>query len=410
MRAARTLRLAWRAVRSDSVRSVLTVLSVAISVATVVALVALSASLQVGLAGDIAGDASTVNVWAGPADGPENPGSGRQAVFTDRDVNRIESLESVERVGVRGSARVGAITIGNSTVRRQRVVAVQSAYFSSDEFQSGRPFEDGARQVVLNPAAVERFESNVSVGDTVKLKRPNGTERATVVGTLEDSNAQDPFDGLGEKPRVYVPVDPYYDRTVAGENGRSRQAYPVLFVVATDATSADAVSKRTRAYLHEESDAVAGLPDGYEFSLRTNEQFLDLLLDLLQTVARFTLAVAGISLAVGGISIANAMFISVIERTREIGTMKAVGAQRRDVLLIFLTESVLLSTLGSVLGILVGVGAGLVGTVAINLPFVVPWRWIAVALGVGIGVGSLAGLYPAWKAATVDPITALQAE
>ena len=409
MRASQTVRLAWRSIGGHAGRSALTVLGVLISIATIVALVTLGAGLQAGLAGDIAGDASTINVWAGPADGAENPGGGARPVFSERDVERIEAIEGVKRVGTRGYPRVESLTINNSTVDGQRVVAVDPAYFSSGEFRRGRAFRGGVREVVLNPAAAARFETNGSVGDTIVLERPSGNTTATVVGVLEDSQAQDPFDGLGAKPRVYVPTEPFYG-AADGSGGGDGRRYPVLFVVAERAEATEAVSDRVRTYLKTESDAAARLPEGYAFSLRTNDEFLSLLLDVLRTVAAFVLGVAVISLVIGGIGIANTMLVSVIERTHEIGIMKAVGAQRRDVLAVFFVESLLLSAIGSSLGVVAGVATGYVGSVAIDVPFVVPWAWVGVALVVGIAVGGLAGLYPAWRAARTEPIEALRTE
>lgn len=407
MRVSQTVRLACRSVGGHLGRSALTVLGVLLSVATIVALVTLGAGLQVGLTGDITDDASTINVWAGPAGGAENPGGGARAVFSDHDVERIEGIEGVQRVGTRSYPRIGSLTINNSTVTGQRVVAVDPAYFSSDEFRRGRAFHGDAHEVVLNPAAATRFETNASVGETVVMTRPNGTTTATVVGILSDSQAQDPFDGLGAKPRVYVPTDPFYGAAASGDRGR---LYPVLFVVAEHADTTEAVSDRVRTYLRTESEAAARLPDGYVFSLRTNDEFLTVLLDVLRTVAAFVLGVAVISLVIGGIGIANTMLVNVIERTHEIGIMKAVGAHRRDVLSVFFVESLLLSTVGSLLGIVVGVATGYVGSIAIDVPFVVPWTWVGVALAVGIAIGGLAGLYPAWRAARTEPIEALRTE
>jgi putative ABC transport system permease protein len=102
--------------------------------------------------------------------------------------------------------------------------------------------------------------------------------------------------------------------------------------------------------------------------------------------------------------------VSVTERTREIGIMKAVGAQDRDVLQLFLTEAVVLGGVGSVLGVAVGLVGGFVATAALDLPLLYSPGWAAVAVVVGVVVGVLAGLYPAWNAARVDPIEALRYE
>lgn len=408
MRVSHLVRLAWRSITGHYGRSALTVLGVLISVATVVALMTLGGGLQAELAGDIAGDASTVNVWAGPTDGAKYLGGGARPVFSDRDVERIEAMEGVERVGTRGYLRTRSLTIGNSTVDGQQVVAVSPAYFSSTDIGAGRVFEQGKQEVVLNPAAAERFDGNVSVGDTVRFDGPDGTTNATVAGMLTDSQAQDPFDGLGEKPRVYVPSSQFPGLSVTDENGERR--YTVLFVVAERAGQTEAVGSQVETYLETDSDAMASLPEDYAFSLRTNDEFLSVLLDVVRTVAAFVLGVAVISLIIGGLGIANTMLVSVLERTHEIGVMKSVGAHRSDVLIVFFIESVLLSTGGSLLGVFIGLLTGFVGSTLIDVPFVVPWLWSGLAVGIGIVIGALAGLYPAWRAATVEPVEALHAD
>jgi len=409
MRISQLIRLAWRSVTGHSGRSALTVLGVLISVATVVALVTLGGGLQAELAGDIAGDASTVNVWAGPTDGSRYPGGGARPVFTDSDVSHIESMSGVARVETRSYPRISSLTAGNSTVEGQQVVAVNPAYFTANDVGQGRVFENDTREIMLNPAAAKRFETNVSVGDTIRLGGPAGNTSATVVGVLADSQAHDPFDGLGEKPRVYVPNDPFYGGGGATAATDQRR-YPVLFVVAERAEQTETVSTRVQSYLETSSDAASNLPSEYAFSLRTNDEFLTVLLDVIRTVAAFILGVAVISLVIGGIGIANTMLVSVLERTHEIGVMKSIGARRSDILIVFFVESLLLSTGGSLLGACIGVVTGFIGSMVIDVPFVIPWRWSALVVGMGITIGAIAGLYPAWRAATIEPVDALQAD
>jgi putative ABC transport system permease protein len=120
--------------------------------------------------------------------------------------------------------------------------------------------------------------------------------------------------------------------------------------------------------------------------------------------------IAVISLVVGAIGIANIMLVSVTERTREIGIMKAVGFQNRDVLQLFLVEAVILGLVGAVVGVVVGVLAGWAATEILDLPLTVPLKWAGVAVVVGVLVGVVAGLYPAWNGARIDPIEALRYE
>jgi len=128
------------------------------------------------------------------------------------------------------------------------------------------------------------------------------------------------------------------------------------------------------------------------------------------TIATVGLFITGLSLFVGGIGIMNIMFVSVAERTREIGIRKALGARRRDILRQFLVEAVTLATVGAAAG--VGTGIALAGLIAAISPLpasVAPWS-IAVGVLLGGGVGVVAGVYPATRAARLDPIAALRFE
>ncbi|MDZ7731379.1 MAG: ABC transporter permease [Natrialbaceae archaeon] len=254
----------------------------------------------------------------------------------------------------------------------------------------------------------------VSVGDEIEIAYTGGeTVSATVVGILETPSGLGQFQpGMGlTQPRVYGPTDPFAQtRLESPTTGENQRVYTRLTVVAMDYEQVDAVSDRVEAYLEGDSDARELLPGSYEISVLTNEDFIDQIQDVLNTFTGFITGIAVISLVVGAIGIANIMLVSVTERTREIGIMKAVGFQNRDVLQLFLVEAVILGLIGSIIGIVVGVLAGYGTTQVLDLPFTFPPEWGAIAVVVGILVGVIAGLYPAWNGARIDPIEALRYE
>ncbi|MEK7250879.1 MAG: FtsX-like permease family protein, partial [Bacteroidota bacterium] len=119
---------------------------------------------------------------------------------------------------------------------------------------------------------------------------------------------------------------------------------------------------------------------------------------------------SSIALLAAGIGIMNIMLVSVTERTREIGIRKAVGAQKKDILAQFIIEAVILCEIGGVIGVLLGVLAGNGISLWLEWPAVMPWDWAAIGLVVCSLVGIIFGVYPAWKASTLDPIDALRYE
>ena len=165
---------------------------------------------------------------------------------------------------------------------------------------------------------------------------------------------------------------------------------------------------QVRAMMRVRRHNRAGEPD--DFEVNTNDTFLDLWRQISSLFESVTLGLASISLVVGGVVIMNIMLVAVTERTREIGVRKALGAKQRDVLMQFLIESGMMSMVGGAIGVIGGVLLGKVITLVSGWPATVPLWAILLGLFLATGVGVFFGVYPASKAARLDPVTALRAE
>jgi putative ABC transport system permease protein len=412
MDAGETLRLSGRAIRAHKLRSALTVLGIVIGIAAVVTFVTFGASLKADVVGEIS-QTSANNVYLLASSEDEGFGGSGQPVFTEADLDTFERLEGVRRVVPRGVVGISALEYDGDTVARGRVTATTLAAFEAATFAAGESFEPGADEVVLNERAAALFASNASVGDTVTVTLQSGDQRSlTVAGIVDGSGGQLPFEAFDERPRVFVPVDPIYREygTVVESPsvGAAQLVYPQVTVVA-DPAETDAVRTRVERALAD-SDAAALTPASTELVARTSGDIADSVERIVSRLTRFVTGIAVIALIVGAVGIANIMLVSVTERTREIGIMKAVGARNREVMGLFLTEAVLLGGLGAALGVPLGIAGGWVATWYAEIPLTLAPGWFAVAVAVGIVVGALAGLYPAWRAARVDPIEALRYE
>jgi putative ABC transport system permease protein len=157
---------------------------------------------------------------------------------------------------------------------------------------------------------------------------------------------------------------------------------------------------------------VRKVPPGEEddFSYFSNDSLISQFNEFTLYLRLGVLVVSSIALLAAGVGIMNIMLVSVTERTREIGIRKAIGANRRDILSQFMIEAVILCQIGGIIGVVLGIFGGNVVGILVDAPAVIPWDWAAIGLGVCLLVGFVFGVYPAWKASTLDPIEALRYE
>lgn len=405
-----SFRIAWRSITGHKLRATLTTLGVIIGVASVITFMVLGGAFTKDVLGGIDEENQPV-IQVATQTSPTN-GAGirfvESPIYTASDVEALRRVDGVEYVAPSGELSAVQLTHGDANVTgRFAVRATVPERFEHGEpypLSAGEPFS-GGDEAVVNERAARLFADNVSTGEELTVAFEDGTETTfTVTGIVNGSL------GTRTRPTVYTSVDSHYDLTIQTPRGTEERAYPSLEVRAESLGEVDAVKRDVADYLHNESDARQLKREDSRIAVQTLQDAVEQVTGIIDQLTVFIGGIAAISLVVGSIGIANIMIVSVTERTREIGIMKAVGARKRDVVQLFLAESVILGVIGSFFGVLLGLGVGYLAVSVLDWPMAYPVDWVAIAVIVGVGVGVVSGLYPAWRAATVDPIEALRRE
>ena len=410
MKLSESFRISWRAITGHKLRSTLTTLGIIIGIGAVIVFMVMGGGFEANVLGDIDAEEET-SIQVSTQAGTQQFVSPN--IYTETDANAIEEIEGVEYVARDASLPVTQLSyneetlVGGDGFGTFDVTATQPERFETGLFEmvEGEPFSEGSMdEAVVNGEFVDEFGGDVTVGDEIDLSFERGEDvTVTVVGIVDDDT------GEGIPPRVHVDLE-YYDTTIETPDGTDERAYPLLLVDVTEFDELDSVQSEIEQYFESDSHAQELKSDDHSIEALTVEDSIDQFQEIINQIALLLGGIAAISLVVGSIGIANIMIVSVTERTREIGIMKAVGARKRDIIQLFLVESLILGSIGAVLGVLAGLGVGYLGVTLLGWPMAYPLNWIVIAVVVGVVVGIVSGLYPAWRAARVDPIEALRRE
>ena len=260
----------------------------------------------------------------------------------------------------------------------------------ADDVEYGRPVCLLGSDVVL-----KLFPDEEALGQGVRMNGQN----YTVVGLLAPKGT-----AFGGNPDALVitPISRFL--AVYGRSMRSIN----LNVQAPSQAELAATQEKSVGMMR----LVRGLrpEDLNDFEIFSNESLIDAFNKIADVVSAGALIISAIALLASGVGVMNIMLVSVTERTKEIGIRKSIGAKKRSILLQFLAEAVALSLIGGIAGVAVGVGGGNAAAYFMNTEINFPWMWAGIGLAVCGGIGVIFGLYPAWKAASLDPIEALRYE
>lgn len=277
--------------------------------------------------------------------------------------------------------------------KAQNTYPQQGLYFTPQDLES-------ANQVAVIGTTVQRtlFGTASPLNQMIRIQG----EAYRVIGVMEPKGSQGPRD---RDDAIYIPLTTMSARII-GNNALSGVSVSTIVIQAVDQPSLLAAKFQATNLLRSRHSITS--PDNDDFRITNQADLVKTFTDIVGLLTVFVIAIAGISLVVGGIGIANIMLVSVVERTKEIGLRKALGATNAAILVQFLAEAVVISTTGGAVGIAIGVVISFGAATAFSFPFVISVGAIATGFGLSFGVGLLAGGLPARNAARLDPITALR--
>jgi putative ABC transport system permease protein len=399
MRAKDFLQLSLSALATQTLRSVLTALGIAVGIAAVVLLTAIGEGVHRFVLTEFVGfGTNLISVTPGKTTTTGMVGG----VVTNVRPLTIDDALALERV--RGVKAVLPLVQGNAPVKvgnLSRRTTVQGVGHQMPELwqidvAKGRflPADDPtrARQFVVlgSRMAEELFDQRSPLGELIHI----GGERYRVIGVMKPKGQ---MLGVDLDDTAFIPTA----RAMAMFNQEGVMEISLLFQTAMD-------PQKVVEQIHETLTRLHGSED---FSITTQDEMLNKLGSILNIVTMAIGGLGGISLVVGGVGILTIMTISVGERTAEIGLLRAIGARRRHILTLFLLEAIALSTLGGIAGLIIGAGgAWLLGLLVPDLPVHVSAFYAFLAVAIAFMIGLLAGVTPARNAAQLDPVEALRTE
>jgi len=394
--------LALREIRRNVLRSFLTILGIIIGVAAVIIMVTVGGSATAQISQQIASMGSNLlMVMPGKRLGP-----GMEAgniLFKDTDaVAIVRDVPSVVAAAPVTTRSLQAI-FGNQNWTTQ-VAGGDNVLLAitNRSIRSGRQFTDselrsGAAVCIIGQTVQKKlFGGQEAVGEKIRLQKLS----CEVIGILEPKGQNTM--GMDQDDVVVMPLKTL-QRRVTGN-----QDVGVLYASVRQDASTEKAQEEIAALMRERRHLSPSEDDN--FNVMDMKEIAKMLTSTTQLLTALLSAVAAVSLLVGGIGIMNIMLVSVTERTREIGTRLAIGALEREVLLQFLIEAVVLSSLGGLLGIVLAMATSVLLTAVLNVPFIFNGSIIIIAFLFSAAVGVIFGYMPAKKAASLNPIDALRYE
>ena len=396
--------IALKEIRRNILRSFLTILGIVIGVASVIAMVMIGDGTTANVKESISKlgtNMLTLRVGQERRGPPKEDNSAKP--FTEGDIIAIKNeVQNIKAVASENSSRMN-IVYGNKS-NSASVIGTNNDYFIIKDWEvtDGRIFDEselnsGKSSCIIGTTMVKQlFGEENPIGTNIRLKNLS----CNVIGILKSKGAA--AFGNDQDEIVIVPLK-MFQQKIKGDKDISS-----ILISITDGKYIENAKTEITSLMQERRSLRVEEPDN--FHIRDMEEMLSAMTSTTKMLTYLLGSIAGISLLVGGIGIMNIMLVSVTERTREIGTRLAIGAMENEVLLQFLVEAIVLSTMGGVIGIILGLGIGYGIVTIMDLTFILNNQIIMISFFFSTLIGVVFGYFPARKAARLNPIDALRYE
>ena len=409
-------RIALRALTVNKLRAILTMLGIVIGVGAVITLMSAGAAVEAFVTDQFRTIGSNLlfvapGTFSSQRGGPASASTGGKGLTNGDAAALLDPLLAPDVAAV-APELTGSATVAYARESRLFSVsgvtpgyaALRNAHAAAGRFIEEGDHVSGSRVAVLGPEVIEDLfpENALPVGETIRIN----DVAFKVIGVMEARGGS----GFGSEDNViFIPLSAAQTRIFPSRGSRGDFHISLIYAQAVAEDRASAAASQMREVLRQRHGILPGDED--DFAVINQADILTSASSVLGALTVFLGAIAAISLLVGGIGIMNIMLVSVTERTREIGLRKAVGARRRDILAQFLVESTVLAVIGGGIGIaLGGIGSQVVRLLAPDLSPTLSLDAVLLATGFSAAVGLFFGIYPATRAAGLNPIEALRYE
>jgi putative ABC transport system permease protein len=432
MKTSKSFKLALNILRHSKLRSWLTIVGIVIGVAAVVAIVSIGEGMQQSVQQNLGGlgsDIITIRPGFSRAFGMlHRPGGGGgnniqtatsseddDEGLTDKDIRIIKPIENVEYIQGSISGRGEVYYLAEETSATvEGVNPLVWSHITTSELEQGRYLgpSDYSAVVVGSRIANDVFKQPLALNRLITIE---GTS-FKIVGILEESGGG--FGGSGDDSKIIMSIKAARDIFASNDDDFDRNKYDTITIKVTN----DELIEETIEIIERKLMIARHVTDRTkDFTVSSSLSMQETISSTIETMTLFVGAIAAVSLIVGAVGIANTMFTTVLEKTKEIGIMKAIGAKNRDIMVIFLMNSALVGVVGGVIGIILGAlasaiiggglmpgGGGMTGRM-FGSTLVTPELLLS-AMGIAVGIGMLAGAIPAYRASKLKPVDALRYE